>query len=864
MPKLLGTKSSDYIESNITGDILISKDNVVDLKYDKVMIANEGIILSNNFKVFSIIDNPTISLNFGNQSNQVSKFDHKHNAADITSGKFNIDQIPDGVLERLHIVADQTTRYGLSSSNIQNGDIIRQLSPAKMFFVIDNNSLGSASGYEEFSGDGASSVPFSGVVGLPLFISDANSFKTKVEAAIPTHTGDVVGNILLTIQNKQVIGSASTVIITNTPYFISAANNPQILVNLSTVCLTSDSRLTDQREPESHRHSIDSFTESTNPVFTDLEKIKLDGLDINANYYDHTVSTNLHGGDFDQVGYDLTIKNNSIENDNFIVQQITFTKLLTGTDASLNGLYISNLKKNIPNSLLWTSTGTISPFCGTSNEANKIIGTDNITGNISLLDNSNISQKPLLFKFIPSAEVVMNAPFTDLDNVVNLGSFSGDAGFVNTNGVISIATSGFYRFDISFSVKSSLARTIYFYWRVKVGDKYFNINSNIQGINLSANTYVTGKTSRLDFYFDRPGEISFCFYSSILTGSVSFNSIKDASSNVLLENNKPLFFYGIRTSDSPLVSPTSKGYYLDYSASNIDFSAAELLANSKLPQNGVNRSRLATFKTVDELSKIQKLCLIGEGYSRWQPDGDCSLSHHMIYVGAFIGGKIDLSGNKFWIDNSPENSIIENNRMWDTNYPNLTKPSFLVTSVNQGRIQNISSTTKKNYYIFETDQKICYLNDYRIKNVYKGSTDLTVLYPSTSLEMFNYRIFFDKTVGVSHFTPVRYTITDRDLFLRTWNRIFAELGDGNIENIITSPGLITGYTSAFNLSAVIGNFYYSVNNSNPVLLGKNVNINLKSGDIVIKNSNNSEVTTVNNDTSTYSIIFTIDQNPVLS
>ena len=81
---------------------------------------------------------------------------HNHDASEITSGTIDIARLPPAALERLHTVADQTARYALTTSTVQEGDTVKQLDTGVMYLVVDVTKLNSADGYTEYSAGTAS------------------------------------------------------------------------------------------------------------------------------------------------------------------------------------------------------------------------------------------------------------------------------------------------------------------------------------------------------------------------------------------------------------------------------------------------------------------------------------------------------------------------------------------------------------------------------------------------------------------------------------------------------------------------------------------------------------------------------------
>lgn len=88
-------------------------------------------------------------------------------ASKITSGTISIDRLPQGALERLTVVADDTARFKLTSSTVQKGDTVKVTVTGKMYYVVDETKLSSEAGYEVYAAGTAASVPWSGVTGKP-------------------------------------------------------------------------------------------------------------------------------------------------------------------------------------------------------------------------------------------------------------------------------------------------------------------------------------------------------------------------------------------------------------------------------------------------------------------------------------------------------------------------------------------------------------------------------------------------------------------------------------------------------------------------------------------------------------------------
>lgn len=96
-------------------------------------------------------------------STTLSNFD----ASKITTGTIDLARIPKAAIPELKIVADDTARFALTTSDIQNGDTVQVTSTGKMYYVKDQTKLSSEDGYVVYTAGAASSVPWSGVTGKP-------------------------------------------------------------------------------------------------------------------------------------------------------------------------------------------------------------------------------------------------------------------------------------------------------------------------------------------------------------------------------------------------------------------------------------------------------------------------------------------------------------------------------------------------------------------------------------------------------------------------------------------------------------------------------------------------------------------------
>jgi len=84
--------------------------------------------------------------------------------------------MPAGALERLVVVADDTARFALTTSDVQLGDVVKVTSTGKMYFVKDVDELDNENGYEVFVAGEAAAVAWNNVTGKPSFGTSAGDF----------------------------------------------------------------------------------------------------------------------------------------------------------------------------------------------------------------------------------------------------------------------------------------------------------------------------------------------------------------------------------------------------------------------------------------------------------------------------------------------------------------------------------------------------------------------------------------------------------------------------------------------------------------------------------------------------------------
>jgi hypothetical protein len=97
-------------------------------------------------------------------------------AANKITGVLALENIPQGALERLVIVANEAARLALTTAQVQNGDVVKEEDTGLMYFVKDDTKLGTAEAadaFEEFTAGTASAVEWTNVQNKPFETLDS-------------------------------------------------------------------------------------------------------------------------------------------------------------------------------------------------------------------------------------------------------------------------------------------------------------------------------------------------------------------------------------------------------------------------------------------------------------------------------------------------------------------------------------------------------------------------------------------------------------------------------------------------------------------------------------------------------------------
>lgn len=240
---------------------------------------------------------------------------HTHTSADITSleaskitGTINIENLPQGSLERCVLVQNDTERFSLTTDTVQKGDTVKVVSSGKMYFVIDDTKLSTEDGYEVYTSGSATSVPWSGVTGKPNTFPPATHNHTKADVGL----GNVENKSSATIRSELTKENVTTALGYTPPTQDTKYTHPSYTAktnglykvtvdstgHVSEVASVTKSDITALGIPGQDTNTTYSVaTQSTNGLLSSIDKTKLDGIATGANKYVlPTASSSTLGG----------------------------------------------------------------------------------------------------------------------------------------------------------------------------------------------------------------------------------------------------------------------------------------------------------------------------------------------------------------------------------------------------------------------------------------------------------------------------------------------------------------------------------------------------------------------------------------
>lgn len=240
---------------------------------------------------------------------------HTHTSADITSveatkitGTINIENLPQGSLERCVLVQNDTERFNLTTDTVQKGDTVKVVSSGKMYFVIDDTKLSTEDGYEIYTAGSATSVPWSGVTNKPSTFPPSTHNHTKTDIGL----GNVENKSSATIRSELTKENVTTALGYTPPTQDTKYTHPSYTAktnglykvtvdstgHVSEVASVTKADITALGIPGQDTNTTYSVaTQSTNGLLSSTDKTKLDGIATGANKYVlPTASSSTLGG----------------------------------------------------------------------------------------------------------------------------------------------------------------------------------------------------------------------------------------------------------------------------------------------------------------------------------------------------------------------------------------------------------------------------------------------------------------------------------------------------------------------------------------------------------------------------------------
>lgn len=126
-------------KGNLTGNVTGNSDTATKLKTARMITAKVG------------NDGESASASFDGSTNiNITIPSVKASNIAPNSGTLPISVIPQGALDKLIHVADETARFALTTDSVQTGDTVIQDDTGVMYIVVDDSKLTSADGYQEY------------------------------------------------------------------------------------------------------------------------------------------------------------------------------------------------------------------------------------------------------------------------------------------------------------------------------------------------------------------------------------------------------------------------------------------------------------------------------------------------------------------------------------------------------------------------------------------------------------------------------------------------------------------------------------------------------------------------------------------
>ena len=180
-----GSGAGTVAVDSSTGSMALNSSGVTAGTYEKVTVDSHGVVTSG--ANLSASDIPSLTLSKITDAGTAAAADTGTSSGNVpvldSNGKLNTSVLPPLAINNIVTVADDTARYALTTSSVQNGDVVNVTSTNKTYFVIDDTKLDQSAGYTQVLTPAApvqSVNGYTGVVSLASTdLSDSSSlFRT--------------------------------------------------------------------------------------------------------------------------------------------------------------------------------------------------------------------------------------------------------------------------------------------------------------------------------------------------------------------------------------------------------------------------------------------------------------------------------------------------------------------------------------------------------------------------------------------------------------------------------------------------------------------------------------------------------------
>lgn len=115
-----------------------------------------------------------------------------------SNGIIDIKHIPKNAIEKVYTASNTNAMYALTTTDVQNGDVVHVTDINRMYFVVDDTKLSSSTGYREFAAGIAAAVEWNNVQNRP---EDTLLSKTNSSISLSTGASNATIKVDLKTQN---------------------------------------------------------------------------------------------------------------------------------------------------------------------------------------------------------------------------------------------------------------------------------------------------------------------------------------------------------------------------------------------------------------------------------------------------------------------------------------------------------------------------------------------------------------------------------------------------------------------------------------------------------------------------------------